>query len=64
LTRPLTIASVVVVFPECLLPTTAITGIDGNDVIVCSTFPFGFCIDCLGSGISVFSAVWFLAVCG
>ena len=30
------IASVVVVFPECLLPTTAITGIPGSDVMECS----------------------------
>jgi hypothetical protein len=32
--------STAAVLPECLLPTTAITGISGNDVIVCFTFPF------------------------
>jgi hypothetical protein len=56
------IASVVVVLPECLLPTTAITGIAGNDVIVCFTLPLRVlycvlrvwdkCVFC-GSGLAV-----------
>jgi hypothetical protein len=45
----LTIASVVVVFPECLLPTTAITGIAGNDVMVCFTF-FVLSLYCVFTG--------------
>lgn len=51
LVSPLTIASVVVVFPECLLPTTAITGVAGNDVIVHFTpFVLGFVLCVCGLG--------------
>ena len=40
--------STVAVLPECLLPTTAITGI-GKSGVMCFALLFGSSIECLGS---------------